>query len=67
MLKQAVPLTLIHLLSCTKGGHCNGRHNGVRDEFSKMCRTAGMEVSRECLLPEVRRVAMDCVGRVKVA
>jgi hypothetical protein len=28
----------------------------VRDVFSKMCRTVGMEVSRQCLLPEVRRV-----------
>jgi hypothetical protein len=28
----------------------------VRDEINKMYRTAGMQVSRECLLPEVRRV-----------
>ena len=28
----------------------------MRDEISKMCRTAGMQVSRECLLPDVRRV-----------
>ena len=54
--KKAVPLSTSHLLSCTKGGHCNARHNDVRDEISKMCRTAGMQVSRECLLPEVRRV-----------
>ena len=54
--EEAVPLSLSHLLSCTKEGHCNGRHNDVRDEISKMCRTAGMQVSRECLLPEVRRV-----------
>ena len=54
--KKAVPLSTSHLLSCTKGGHCNVRHNNVRDEISKMCRTAGMKVPRECLLPEVRRV-----------
>jgi hypothetical protein len=28
----------------------------VRDETSKMCRTAGMQVSKKCLLPEVKRV-----------
>jgi hypothetical protein len=45
--KEAVPLSLSHLLSCTKGGHCNGRHNDGGDESSKMCRTADMQVSRD--------------------
>jgi hypothetical protein len=34
--KKAVLLSLSHLLSCTKGGHCNRRHNDVRDEIGKM-------------------------------
>ena len=64
--KEAVPLSLGYLPSCTKGGHCNGRHNDERDEFSKMCRTACIEVSWECLLPDVRRV-IDGVRESRVS